>query len=269
MGKSTYIIRGGVEGRERLRILSRVMRPSTLALLHRAGIRPGMSCLEIGCGGGDLAFDMARIVGSAGRVVGTDIDQKKIEIATNEAREQQLTNVEFRFADITQTEPENEFDLIHARFVLTHLVNPAGALAKMHRGLRPGGIIVIEDIDFRGYLCYPDDAALWRYVELYTETVQRRGADANIGPRLPSLLTGAGFENVQMNTVQPAGTEGEVKLISPLTMENIAGAVLDEGLATQAEIDQIVMELYTFARTPGTVGCMPRVVEVWGYQPGF
>ncbi len=268
MGKSTYIIQGGVEGRERLRILSRVMQPSTIALLHRAGIRPGMSCLEIGCGGGDLAFDMARAVGSSGRVVGTDIDQKKIEIATSEAREQHLTNVEFRFADITQSDPENAFDLVHARFVLTHLVNAADALIRMRRGLRPGGVIVIEDIDFRGYLCYPDNAALWRYVEL-TRRSRRRGADANIGPRLPSLLTGAGFENVQMNIVQPAGTEGEVKLISPLTMENIADAVVAEELASQVEIDQIVKELYAFAHTPGTVGCMPRVVEAWGYQPGF
>ncbi len=66
MKTSEYILRGGVEGRERLRILSRVMRPSSL---QRAGIRPGMACLEIGCGGGDLAFDMARMTGPSGTVV--------------------------------------------------------------------------------------------------------------------------------------------------------------------------------------------------------
>jgi ubiquinone/menaquinone biosynthesis C-methylase UbiE len=74
-----------------------------------------MACLEVGCGGGDLAFDMARMVGPAGRVVGTDIDRKKLEIASREAEEQQLNNHEFRLADITQSEPEMEFDLVHAR----------------------------------------------------------------------------------------------------------------------------------------------------------
>src|ERR1700735_1303489 len=80
MKTSEYILRGGVEGRERLRILSRIMRPTSLALLQRAGIRPGMACLEIGCGGGDLAFDMARLTGASGTVVGMDFDQKELDL---------------------------------------------------------------------------------------------------------------------------------------------------------------------------------------------
>ncbi len=267
MKTSDYVIRGGVEGRERLRILSRVMQPTSLALLRRTGIRPGMACLEVGCGGGDLAFDMAREVGSAGRVVGTDIDQKELDLASAEAAGLGLGNVEFRFADITETTPGVDFDLVHARFVLTHLANPEGALARMRAALRPGGVIVVEDIDFRGHFGYPESVALRRYVELYTEIVRRKGADANIGPRLPALLTGAGFENVQMHVVQPAATVGEVKLLTPLTMKNIAGSVVASGLASQAEADQLVAELYDYAQTSGTIGCTPRVVEVWATAP--
>jgi 2-polyprenyl-3-methyl-5-hydroxy-6-metoxy-1,4-benzoquinol methylase len=58
---TSYIVCGGIPGRERLRILSRVIWPTTLALLQRAGIRSGMACLDIGCGIGDLSFDMAHI----------------------------------------------------------------------------------------------------------------------------------------------------------------------------------------------------------------
>jgi len=43
--------------------------------------------------------------------------------------------------------------------------------------------------------------------------------------------------------------------------------VLAEGLASRAEIEQIVAELYDFARTPGAVGSTPRVVETWGFRP--
>jgi hypothetical protein len=136
----------------------------------------------------------------------------------------------------------------------------------MRRALRPGGIAVIEDIDFRGYFCYPECPALRRYIELYTQTVHRRGGDANIGPRLPALLRAASFEGIQMNVIQLAGITGEVKLLSPLTMENIADAVMAEGLASPAEIDSIVAELYEFARIPGTIGCTPRIVEAWGYR---
>jgi len=98
--KKHYVIRGGVEGRERLRILSRIMRPTRQNLLQRSGIQPGMVCLDIGCGGGDVSFDLARLVGPNGRVVGIDIDEVKIDIARREAAAKQLGNIEFRLVNI-------------------------------------------------------------------------------------------------------------------------------------------------------------------------
>ncbi len=223
-----------------------------------------MSCLEVGCGGGDVAFDMARLVRPGGGIVATDIDETKLRLAREEAGQEELTNIEFRLADITKDELGEEFDFVHSRFLLTHLPDPAAALAKMWDALRPGGTIAIEDIDFTGYFCYPDCAAQTRYVEVYTETVWRRGADANIGPRLTSLLTAAGFEGVEMNIVQPASTTGDVKLITPLTMENIADSAVEEGVASREEVDRLIVELYEYANAPGTIGCMPRVFQVWG-----
>jgi SAM-dependent methyltransferase len=264
MKVSDYIIRGGVQGRERLRVLSRVMRPTTMALMHRAGLRPGMTCLEVGCGGGDVAFDIARTVGPSGRVVGTDIDQKVLDLAIAEAAGQELSTIEFRQMDITENAPAAEFDLVHARFLLSHLADPAGALARMRGALRPAGVIVLEDVDFRGHFSYPESSAFSRFVELYTETARRKGADANIGPRLPSLLIDAGFENVQMHVVQPAGATGEVKLMAPLTMENIAGSVVAAGLASEEETKQLVAELYLYAQTAGTISSAPRIIEAWG-----
>jgi hypothetical protein len=58
-----------------------------------------------------------------------------------------------------------------------------------------------------------------------------------------------------------------VKLLTPLTMKNIAGSVVAAGLASQAEAEQLVAELYDYAQTSGTIGCMPRVVEVWATAP--
>jgi len=261
-----YVIRGGVEGRERLRILARVMRPTTLSLFDRGGIDMGMVCLDLGCGGGDVSLDLAGRVGPGGKVVGWDIDETKLGLARREAEEKGLGNLDFQLADIGHSESEREFDAVYARFLLTHLKDPAGALARMRRLLRPGGIAIVEDIDFTGYFCHPYAASLWRFVELYTEAVRRRGGDANIGPRLPGLFLDVGFERVQMNVVQPAGLDGEVKLINPITMETIADCVLAEGLATRSEVDKVVAELYELARDSRTVVSLPRVVQAWGYR---
>jgi SAM-dependent methyltransferase len=226
-----------------------------------------MACLDLGCGGGDVTVDLARRVGPTGKVVGTDIDAVKLDLARREAESQQLENVEFCLADIGDSAAEPQFDLVYARFLLTHLKDRVGAAARMRQFVRPGGVVVVEDIDFTGHFCHPDCPALWRYVGLYTEAVRRRGGDANIGPQLPGLLLEVGFERVQMNVVQPAGIDNEAKLICPLTMENIADAVLAEGLASPAEVEETITALYEFARNPRTVLSVTRVVQAWGYRP--
>ena len=69
-----YIIRGGAEGRDRLRVLSRVMRPSTDRFLARIAVPTGSVCLDAGCGGGEVARMLAARTGPTGRVVGIDVD---------------------------------------------------------------------------------------------------------------------------------------------------------------------------------------------------
>jgi ubiquinone/menaquinone biosynthesis C-methylase UbiE len=239
------------------------MRSSTVALLRRAGLSPGMTCLDAGCGGGDVAFEMARMVAPGGRVIGTDVDDTKLDLARAEAAADGLLNVEFRRSDVRVEVPSGSFDLVHARFLLSHLADPAAALANLRASLRPGGVLAVEDVDFSGYFCQPDHAAFRRYVELYTQAAHRKGGDPELGRRLPALVARAGFEDVRMNVVQHASTEGEVKLMSALTMENIVDAVVAEGLTDRAETDRLIGELYEFGRRPDTIGATPRIFEVW------
>jgi hypothetical protein len=65
-----YVIRGGIPGRERLRILGRVMAPASGTLFDRIGLRNGQVCLDVGCGGGDDTLEIARRIAPAGRAVG-------------------------------------------------------------------------------------------------------------------------------------------------------------------------------------------------------
>jgi ubiquinone/menaquinone biosynthesis C-methylase UbiE len=259
-----YIIRGGVEGQERLRLLARVMQPTTRALFDRVGVRAGMTCLDVGCGGGDVTIELARLVGPGGMVVGTDFDDTKLALARSEAATLQINNVEFRHAHLVDSVEEAAYDLLYTRFLLTHLPDPVGAMAKFHRVLRPGGIIVVEDIDVSGQFCYPDSPAFRRSVALYALAAERRGADPTIGRRLPRLLSDSGFACLELNIFQPAALQGELKLMTPLTLENIAATVLAEGLATQVELDLVIGELYALARDPDTLISLPRMVQVWG-----
>lgn len=262
-----YVIRGGLEGRQRLRVLARVMHPSTVSLLDRLGLRDGHACLDVGCGGGDVTFELARRVAPGGSAIGVDIDETKLTLNREEAAQQSLANVEFRQVDVREGSPLSMFDVVYARFLLTHLSDPGSVVTAFHRYVRPGGMVAVEDVDFSGYLTHPASNAFERYHELYCATVARRGGDPNIGPRLPALLRQAGFEDIGVAVVQHVATQGDAKLLNPLTMENIAGAVLADGLASRQEIDDIVRELYEFAADPETIAGTPRVVQAWGRRP--
>lgn len=259
-----YVIRGGIKGRERLKLVSRVMHPNTCLLFERAGVAEGMICIDVGCGSGDVTLELSRRVGSNGKVIGADLDQTKIDLARQEAADLAVGNVEFRLFDVRTCSDECEFDLVYARFLLTHLRNPASVVGTFYRLLKPGGLLITEDIDYSGHFVFPESPAFNRYHELYCAAVRKRGGDPDIGLRLPLLLKGGGFADVDMAIAQPMGMKGEVKLLNPITMENIADAVLEDNLATREEVARLVRELYDFAANDMTLAGAPRIVQVWG-----
>ncbi len=260
-----YLIRGGLEGRERLGVLGRAMQPTTLALLERAGVGPGQHCLDVGCGGGDVSRDLARLVGPSGSVVGIDLDPTKVELARAESGG--TTNLEFRVADVTGGLGDAAYDVVYTRFVLTHLRDPAAAVRHLYDALRPGGRLIVEDVDFRGSFCEPTVDEFERYEEIYSETARRNGGDPDIGLRVPSMLVAAGFAHVRPHVVQPAGLEGEVKLLPALTLENIRAMAVRYDVSTDDEVDRLVARLHDVAHDPGTYVGNPRIVQVWGDRP--
>jgi SAM-dependent methyltransferase len=259
----SYIIHGGEAGRDRLRVIGRVMWPTTEALLRRVGIPPDAACLDVGCGGGDVSVKLRQLV-PLGSVVGVDLDPVKIGIAESDSAAAGLTDIEFRVEDVTEPPPSTDvgrFEVVYVRFVLTHLTDPAAAVAHLLARVAPGGTLIVEDIDCSGHVCFPASAAHDRYVRWYSETATRRGVDPNIGPRLPFLLRDAGVQGVSMHIVQPSGFEGEVKSLVP-------ESVVQAGLATEQEVAATVAELETFAERDDTILGVPRIVQAWGRRSG-
>lgn len=263
MSESGYIIRGGVEGRERLRLLSDVMGVATREFLQSLELQAGARCLDLGCGGGDVSFELARRVGPAGCVLGVDRDATKLQLARDEARKLELANLEFERADLRDWRPKGEFDLIYARFVVSHLPDPVGLLRRMRDHLAPAGRLALEDIDFRAHFCEPPNPAMDRYVALYTRAVRRRGGDANIGPRLPALLREAGYAEPALRAWQPVAMTGGIKLLSCVTMETITGGLVEDGLASEAEARQVLDGMVEFANDPHSVHGGPRICQAW------
>ena len=259
-----YAIRGGKKGKKRLDVLARVLLPSTTQLLDRVGVERGMKCLDIGCGGGPVALLLAGMVGPEGQVIATDTDAEILTLAKEDAETANVTNITFQQLDACACLWHEQFDLVYARFLLSHLNEPENCFATMVKACLPGGTIVIEDTDFAGSFCYPICAAYDRYKELYQELVQRRSGDSNMGPKLPAMLQRAGIQAVELNVIQPTHIHGEGKLMAPLTMSRISDALIAEGLATEFEVQQILAELNHAVADRKTVMSLPRIFQVWG-----
>jgi len=259
-----YVIRGGADGRARLRLLSEVMGPFTRRLLADVGIPTGATCLDVGCGGGDVTRDLALAAGPGGQVVGVDLDEAELELARREAAQLGHSNIRFEAGDVTEWETGRTFDVVYTRFLLTHLADPRRLLASVRRRVRPGGVIIVEDIDFRGHFAEPPCAALDRYVDLYTRSVLARGADPYIGPKLPGLLQKAGFADIRLELFHPVALAGGIKELTCITLEYIADVVLGDGLIGEDELQQTITELRSYADDPCTVLGGPRVFQAWG-----
>src|SRR5215204_1962336 len=259
---------GWSSGAERLRLLNRVKWPTTEPLLEAAGLRAGMSCLDVGCGGGDVTLKMAALVGTEGHVVGVDRDQSVLQLARQESEEQGLP-VTFRRLEAEELAEESAYDLVFARYLLSHLPRPQRAVTAMVRAARPGGRLVLEDVFFPGHICYPSNAAFDRFVELYQAVArEKEGGDAAIGVRLLGMALEAGLVDVRVGLVVPTFREGEGKWVTRVTMEHIRGAVVGAGLASDSEVDQVVSELGRFADDDRTLMSIAPTFQVWGRKAG-
>jgi SAM-dependent methyltransferase len=188
-------------------------------------------------------------------------------LAQQDADHQAVTNLTFLTLDIADLDYEAEYDFVYARLLLTHLRHPAQALQRMLKATKPGGVVVVEDMDHSGVFCHPASAALEQHIRLYNQVARARGADPEIGPKLPALFHQVGLQEINLLHVQPAFKEGTGKQIHQITLQNIAPALMAAGLATEAEITALLSELDDFARNVQTIMSFPRIFQVWAYRP--
>src|SRR4051812_21371406 len=199
----TYVAGGGgASEAARLEALQSGLDGNTIRYLTRLGVRPGQVCLEIGAGGGSIACWMARAVGASGSVVATDLDTEQFAAAA--ANHANLLVRTENVADGVAAHPDGRlFDIAHARLVIGHVRDHARAIANIVRAVRPGGWILIEDVDFlwlglNEQPLYPERAMpvyfrVWKEVAKF---LQLRGFDVHWGRRLAHALTDAGLSEV-------------------------------------------------------------------------
>ena len=259
----SYVLRGGRAGANRLQVLARSLQEGTDALLDQVRIPFGGTCLDVGCGAGDVTLELARRVGAKGTVTAVDRDHIQIEVVRERAAAERLDNVNYVLADIDRLPDLAPVDLVYSRNVLQHLPHPVDALRRMWAQVRADGVLVAEDADFDGTFCYPPQAAFDFWIERYSQVLRSHGGDPQSGRKLVARFLAADIPTPEVRVNERAYLLGESKQLPYLTVEATADAMIDAGVATRQQITEAITQLRELSHDPTVLFGMPRNVQVW------
>jgi ubiquinone/menaquinone biosynthesis C-methylase UbiE len=249
---------------ERLEAQGISFAPDARKMLELIGVRPGWTCLDLGCGPRGITDIMSECAGPAGRVVGVDKDDVSLAYAKARA----AGNVEFRHGDVYESGlPDAAFDLVHMRFVASTSGDPERLLREAIRLTRPGGVVALQEPDADTYACYPPHPAFDKLMAAmlgsFTGTT-----DIYLARRLYQMVRNAGLTDVQYRPVL-IGVRATDPMIDhlPSTVESLRGAILKLGLLSEAELPSLLAQCRAHLRDPGTVLRSFMVAQVWGRKP--
>jgi serine phosphatase RsbU (regulator of sigma subunit)/SAM-dependent methyltransferase len=179
---------------ERLSRLNSMLNPASLGAMD---LRPGERVLDVGSGLGQLTRMMARRVAPSGKVIAVERDPQQAAEALRLARDEgEEYLVEMRPGDAADLPLRDDewggFDVVHTRFVLEHVTDPAAVVRSMVRAVKPGGRIILEDDDHEVLRLSPDAPAVLDLWRAYYLTYERQGKNPYVGRELVTLLHEAG-----------------------------------------------------------------------------
>jgi ubiquinone/menaquinone biosynthesis C-methylase UbiE len=266
-----YVLGHSAEEYERLQHQAQALEPATKRIFQSIGLRAGSSCLDIGCGPGEVIRLMGEIVGPSGRVTGMDRDTRAGRDAINRLQASgtsQYRLIEADIEDIRDIGGES-FDLTFARLALLFTHDPVSVLRKMYSWTKPGGYIVIQDFHIRTINIYPKLEAFLELSGIILGTFERAGQDVEFAFKLPTYFVEAGIG-------APDGTDMHLPLMplapSAVAFEAVCRSVLPKaiefGITTDAHIQRMFREIqHAFGDGRYYSVLWPLMIGVWKRKP--
>jgi ubiquinone/menaquinone biosynthesis C-methylase UbiE len=182
---------------ETRRLLAQEAADPARVRLIATGLKEGMHALDAGCGPGLISETMSELVGPAGRVTGIDMSPERVQESS--ARAAGKPNVSFAVADVRKTGlPDASFDYVWSQFVFEYLPDPQNGLAELLRVTRPGGKVVVADVDGVGLLNWPFPKEIEEGARKVLNAIAGHGFDIHVGRKMFNLFRAAGLRDVRV-----------------------------------------------------------------------
>jgi ubiquinone/menaquinone biosynthesis C-methylase UbiE len=262
-----YVLGHSTDELGRLISQSRFLGELTEEVLRRAGISVGMRVLDLGCGAGDVSFLIASLIGPTGSVIGIDRSAAAVRLAQERMVGARLAGVTFREGDLTEVTCDAPVDAIVGRFVLLYLADPASVLQRLCRFVRPGGLVVFQEMDMTAARCVPPVPLFDHVMHWLIETFRRGGVELDMGSRLFATFRRAGLPAPEMllrarvegTSESPAYSYVASTLRSLLPMAELLGVVT----AADVQIETLAERLRDEVVRAEAVVVLPSLIGAW------
>lgn len=260
-----YILGTHDEELLRLAFQHRVWGAQTFALWERAGFRAGSTILDVGCGPGFAAMDLARLVRPHGRVIALDESARFLEYLALHARSQGLENITTMQGDAQRVSlPAESVDAAYCRWVLCFVPRPEDVVAGVVTALRSGGVFAIQDyFNYRALALAPRSPILEKVAQATDSSWRTRGGDPDIAARLPEMLSRAGCEVREIRPQLRVARPGEMLWEWPTTFFlKYLPTLVELGLLSPGEQREFEAEWAARSKDPNTFFSTPPVYEI-------
>jgi len=175
-----------------------------------ASLNPGETVLDLGSGAGIDCFLAANLVGEAGHVIGVDMTAAMLDRARENAKKNDIENVEFRLGEIEHLPvSDSTVDVVISNCVVNLSPDKQQVFNEVYRALKPGGRMMISDI----VQLKPLPDSVLKSIEAYVGCI----AGASRKQDYVSMIQAVGFRDVEILSETPFGaalpSEGDAKIV--------------------------------------------------------
>lgn len=239
--------------REAERLATKV---DAVAWVHRylgSTLSDGMMILDVGCGPGVIAQAVAALI-PAGTVIGIDAGIARLTYA----RASHADTCNLQFIEGTASHlpfPDNSFDVVCCRFVLEYLPDRQEAVDEMVRVLKPGGMLLLQDLDGQFMWHYPPVPALQERLDRVMAAISESGFDPFVGRKLHHMACTAGI-HTPASQVEGyhvvAGTIDDLKYDHWRLKLDLALPIAASALGSMREAEYLKNAFLDYLRSPET-----------------
>ena len=227
----------------------------------------GAEVLDVGCGPGVI---LRAAAAADRRAKGTGLDLSALRVQQAQERNAGNRRLQFYSGDVQQLQFESaSFDVVYSRMLLQYVRDKEKAVGEMVRVCKPGGTVLMQDLDGQLVWHYPEDALMQQTVKRVLTSLEASGFDPFVGRKLFWLARNAGLDNVKVKVevyhliagkIDPSQfKQWELKL-------EIAKPRMQEALGSGYEAEEEVRRFLSYLRRPDTL-TYSNVFTVVGEKP--